>query len=329
MKILYAIQGTGNGHVSRAREIIPHLKSHGEVDLLLSGTQAEVGLEDEIKYRFHGFGFNFGEKGGVDMWGSLKEFKMKQFIRDCKSLPVHDYDLVINDFEPVCAWACKFKGKKSVALSHQSAYLSPKTPQIKGWHWGKVIMNHYAPADAHVGFHFKRFDDFIHTPVIRSEIRNLKTSNEGHYTVYLPAYSDEFILNQTSKFPDTEWQIFSKHSKNYYEKGNAKIFPVDNFKFQNSLANCNGLLTGGGFEGPAEALFLGKKVLAVPMKNQYEQQCNALGLEHLGVPVIWHEYEFAEKLKTFVGSNHSVKVDFPDETAAIISNLVKKYGQEF
>ena len=26
MKILYAIQGTGNGHISRARDIIPILK---------------------------------------------------------------------------------------------------------------------------------------------------------------------------------------------------------------------------------------------------------------------------------------------------------------
>jgi UDP:flavonoid glycosyltransferase YjiC (YdhE family) len=30
MKILYAIQGTGNGHVSRAREIIPIPKKYGE-----------------------------------------------------------------------------------------------------------------------------------------------------------------------------------------------------------------------------------------------------------------------------------------------------------
>lgn len=329
MKILYAIQGTGNGHVSRAREIIPHLKNHGEVDLLLSGTQAEVGLEDPIKYRFHGFGFNFGKKGGVDMLGSLKQFRTRRFINDCKSLPVHDYDLVINDFEPVCAWACHFKKKKNVALSHQSAYLSPKTPQLKGFHWGKVIMNNYAPADAHVGFHFEKYDDFIHTPVIRREIHNLYTSDLGHYAVYLPAYSDEFIISYTSKFPDVEWHIFSKHSKTAYEKGNSKIIPINNEKFMESLASCTGFLTGGGFEGPAEALFLGKKIIAVPMKNQYEQQCNALGLEHLGVPIIWNENEFGAKLEAFVKDGKRIAVNFPDETAGIIANLVKTYGGGF
>ena len=98
MKILYAIQGTGNGHVSRAREIIPHLKKHGELDLLISGTHAEVGLEDEVKYQFNGFGFVFGNKGGVDFKETWNRFHSTQFIKDVKNLPVKDYDLIINDF---------------------------------------------------------------------------------------------------------------------------------------------------------------------------------------------------------------------------------------
>lgn len=327
MKILYAIQGTGNGHVSRAREIIPHLKKHGDLDLLISGTQAEVGLDEEIKYKFNGFGFVFGSKGGVDFRESWRRFDLTTFAKDTKNLPVKDYDLIINDFEPVTAWSCKLKGKKSVALSHQSAYLSPNTPQLHGFHWGKLIMNNYAPAQNHVGFHFEKYDDFIHTPVIRSEIRDLKTSNLGHYTVYLPAYSDGFILEKVRKIPDSQWQIFSKHSKTQYRKFNAEIFPINNSAFQNSLAGCTGLLTGGGFEGPAEALFLGKKVLAVPMHHQYEQQCNAISMEKLGVPVIWKESEFEEKLKNWVNSDLIINVDYPDNTAEIIKNTVEKYAR--
>ena len=325
MKILYAIQGTCNGHVSRAREIIPYLKKYGELDLLVSGTQAEVGLEDPVKYRFHGFGFVFGKTGGVDILETMRQFRIGEFIRDLKSLPVNDYDLVINDFEPVTAWACKLRRKNNVALSHQSAYISPKTPQLKGFHWGKIIMNNYAPANAHIGFHFKRYDDFIYTPVIRSEIRKRQLQNFGHYTVYLPAYSDEFIIHQVEKHPNISWEIFSKHSTETYVKANAQIIPVNNEKFQNSLATCKGFLTGGGFEAPAEALYLKKKVLAVPMNNQYEQQCNALALEELGVPVIWNTSEFTEKLKTWVENDDVPIMDFPDETDEIISRLVSKY----
>ncbi len=59
-----------------------------------------------------------------------------------------------------------------------------------------------------VGFHFERYDDFIRTPVIRSEIRNLKPENLGHYTVYLPAYSDEFILKKIIKASRPEISSF-------------------------------------------------------------------------------------------------------------------------
>ena len=58
MKVLYAIQGTGNGHLSRAREIIPILQNQAEtLDLLVSGAQHQVEYEREIKYRFKGLTF--------------------------------------------------------------------------------------------------------------------------------------------------------------------------------------------------------------------------------------------------------------------------------
>jgi len=33
-KIFYAVQATGNGHVSRAQQLYPYLKQFGEVDFL-------------------------------------------------------------------------------------------------------------------------------------------------------------------------------------------------------------------------------------------------------------------------------------------------------
>ena len=79
MKILYAIQGTGDGHVSRAREIVPLLQKYGEVDLLISGTQVDVNLAQAIKYRLHGFSFVFGKKGGVDHYKTWKSMNLFQF----------------------------------------------------------------------------------------------------------------------------------------------------------------------------------------------------------------------------------------------------------
>ena len=322
MKILYAVQGTGNGHVSRAREIIPLLQDYGDVDVLLSGTQAEIELPVKPRYQISGLGFVFGKKGGIDFQETWRQFHFQQFFRDVRDLPVNDYDFVIQDFEPVTAWACKVKKKKCIAMSHQSAYLSKKVPVLKGFHWGKIIMNNYAPANHSVGFHFKKYDDHVYTPVIRSEIRRLQPADEGHYTVYLPAFSDEFILEHTAKHPKIKWHIFSKKNSIAYTCDHAEVFPIDNDLFTKSLELCTGLLTGGGFEGPAEALFLGKKLLTVPMKSQFEQQCNALAMAELGVPVIWFQHEFAKILESWIHSDKRVAVHYPDETKEIIKKIV-------
>ena len=326
MKILFGIQGTGNGHISRAREIVPLLQQYGELDLLVSGTEAEVALSQPLKHQFHGFSFVFGKRGGVDKWATYKRMNLGQLWRDIHNLPLSQYDLIINDFEPVSAWACRVQKIPSVSLSHQCSFVSPNTPRPKRWNYAEWLFKYYSPTTHHVGFHFDRYDDFIHTPVIRSEIRSLQPTNAGHYTVYLPAYDDKTLVKYLSQTTNVPWHIFSKRQKTPYQTGNIHIYPIDNLRFNESMASCEGLLTGGGFEGPAEAMYLQKKVMMVPMTGQYEQQCNALAASKLGVPVINTINTHAiPHINNWIESSHRVKVDFPDETAQIVENLVKQY----
>jgi len=328
MKILYAIQGTGNGHISRAREIIPLLQQYGDLDILISGTQADVKLTQEVKYQLHGFSFVFGKKGGVHHYKTWRNMNLPRFIKDMKAVPLQEYNLIINDFEPVTAWACKKQGLESVSLSHQAAFKSKKVPRPKTIDWGKIILSHYAPTTHHIGFHFEKYDDFIYTPVIRSEIRNLQSTNLGHYTVYLPAIDDRHLVKLLKQIPSTRWEVFSKHTKTAYTDGNVFVEPVNNEKFNRSMASCEGLFTGGGFEGPAEALYLGKKLLVAPMRFQYEQQCNAYALKQLGLPVIWGSNKnWLPILKEFVNNPQEHQFNFPDETAAIIDNMVKSFAR--
>lgn len=327
MKILYAIQGTGNGHISRAREIVPLLQQYGDVDLLVSGTQADVKLVQEVKFQLHGFSFIFGKKGGVNHYETWKSMDLPQFVRDMRSIPLKDYNLILNDFEPVTAWACKSRGIESVGLSHQASFRSRKVPKPKSIDWAQLVMKYYAPATHYVGFHFDRYDDFIYTPVIRAGIRNMETSNLGHYTVYLPAIDDQYLLPLLKQIP-VRWEVFSKHSKQSYRDGNVTVTAVNNELFNKSLASCAGLLTGGGFEGPAEALFLGKKLLVAPMKFQYEQQCNAYALKQFGLPVLWGSNKnWLPVIKDWVERPQEHQFHFPDETAAVIDKVVKQFAR--
>ena len=328
MKILYAIQGTGNGHISRAREIVPLLQQYGAVDLLISGTQADVKLTQDVKYQLHGFSFIFGKKGGVDHYQTWKTMNLPRFVKDMRSIPLKSYNLILNDFEPVTAWACKQQRIESIGLSHQASFQSKHVPKPKSIDWAQLVMKYYAPATHYVGFHFDRYDDFIYTPVIRAEIRNMLISDLGHYTVYLPAIDDKFLVPILKNIAHVKWQVFSKHTQLSYVDGNVEVQPVNNNLFNKSLACCTGLFTGGGFEGPAEALYLGKKLLVAPMKFQYEQQCNAFALKQFGLPVIWGSNKnWLPVIKEWVDQPQTHVFHFPDETASVIDKVVKAYAR--
>lgn len=328
MKILYAIQGTGNGHLSRARDIIPILQQKGELDILVSGTQADVELPYPVKYKFKGLSFIFGKNGGIDLLATYRKSNLKQLYKEIRSLPVEEYDLVLNDFEPVSAWACKMKHKVCIGLSHQAAVINKKSPKPKKKDVvGKAVLNNYAPVTAAYGIHFGAYDKDIFTPVIRNQIREAKVEDKGHYTVYLPAYNDKKIIKVLAEVENIQWQVFSKHAKKEYTEKNIHIRPINNDDFIESLVTCTGILCGAGFETPAEALFLKKKLMTIPMKGQYEQQCNAAALTALAVPVIKSlKKKHLDKIKNWVNGKQQIDVNFPNTTQRIINMIIKKHA---
>ncbi|MUH35828.1 glycosyl transferase [Zobellia amurskyensis] len=327
MKVLYAIQGTGNGHLSRARDIIPALQKRNiDLDLLVSGTQADIKLPYPIKYQLSGWSFIFGKKGGVDMWRTYLKTNSGRIKKEIKSIPVAEYDLVINDFEPISAWACKAKNLPCVALSHQAAVLSRYAPKPKQKdHLGKIILEKYAPSTTQYGFHFKNYDENIFTPIIRQDVRSTTRTLGEHYTVYLPSYSDEKLLKMLSQVKDVKWQVFSKHNQKEIFSKNITISPITNEAFVNSMANSKGVLCGAGFETPAEALHMQKKLLVIPMKGQYEQQCNAAALKELGVPVIKSlKMKHLDKIKNWIDTDIKLDVHYPDLTDEIIESVLEE-----
>jgi uncharacterized protein (TIGR00661 family) len=328
MRILYAIQGTGNGHLSRALDIVPLLQSRcDELDLLVSGPPADLPLPFGVRYRAQGMGFLFGKKGGINFVKTFQQFNSKRFLREIRGLSVAEYDLVISDFEPVSSWACRLRGVPCVALSHQSAVLHPAAPRPKAEDpAGRAVLRHYAPSTAQYGFHFQAYAPGIATPVIRRQVRELAPTDDGHYTVYLPAFEEATLVAKLRYLSRrVRWEVFSKHSSTPATYGNVRVWPVSSAAFLDSLARSAGVVTGAGFETPAEALFLGKKLLAVPMKQQYEQQCNAAALARLGVPIIKNlKDKNLAVLDDWLYQGHPIAVDYPDQTATVLDTLLRE-----
>ena len=311
MKVLYALQGTGNGHVSRARDLVPALAKYYDVDVLISGTQSDIDLNYPIKFKRKGLSFVFGKTGGINIWKTIKQSSLFRFWRDIKAIPVEKYDFVINDFEPLTARACKKKNVPIIACSHQfSLQLEdvPKPP--KRDLFGLFVLKNYAPVNHGIGLHFKDYNSSITPPIIREEIQNLVTSDKNFYLVYLPSYSDENICHTLNQISHVQWVVFSKHSTSVYEIDNVKIIPIENALFLQHIADCTGVLCGAGFETPAETLYLHKKLFIIPMTGQYEQQCNATALNQMGVPMTQRlDQKCIPDLTNWIDSSQSISLD--------------------
>lgn len=116
-----------------------------------------------------------------------------------------------------------------------------------------------------------------------------------------------------------------KHSPRPAQHGNVRVWPVSGAAFLDSLACARGVLCGAGFETPAEALYLGKQLLVIPMKQQYKQQCNAAALAALGVPVVRGlQRKHLGQVADWLRHGAAVPVHYPDRTGAVLDQLLSE-----
>ena len=323
MKILYAVQATGNGHISRAMTLLPYLQEYGTVDIFLSGDNSNLQLDAPVKYRSKGISLYYNCKGGLDYWQMIKKIQPLRVKQEIRDLPVEKYDLILNDFDYITSAACARKKIPSVHFGHQASFQSPHTPRPgKRSITGEYLLKQYIKATYHTGLHFESYDDFIFGPVIKNEILSAEPASGNHITVYLPSYCESQLKSIFQTFPGIQFEIFSKETKLIRKEKNISFIPVDKSLFNKSLISCTGIICGAGFETPAEALQLGKKIMAIPIAGQYEQECNSAALAKLGVTCLSTiDKNFASHLNNWIESSFVIQKDYSDSIVRSLQHI--------
>jgi len=259
MKILYGVQATGNGHITRARVMVQALQKAGvDIDFVFSGRQENQYFDMEPFGHFqHRKGLTFiVENGVINKSKTLFKSHPATFLQDVFSLDVRPYDLVISDFEPVTAWAAFRQKKNILGVGHQYAfdYDIPK----RGENWiSHQIMRLFAPVTKGLGLHWHHFEQPILPPIIERETA-LVDCDEAKILVYLPFEHPENILKMLSKSTEYDFHVYSPQT---FESPfpNIVYHALSRTGFQRDLNNCNGIISNSGFELISEALQLGKK----------------------------------------------------------------------
>jgi uncharacterized protein (TIGR00661 family) len=323
VKIFYAIQGTGNGHISRAIQLYPYLRKYGEVDFFLSGSNAQLNYSIPIKYRSKGVSLYYKQSGGLDYIKIIKSLSLNLY-KEAKQLPIENYDLIINDFEFVSSLACSIKNKPCIHFGHQASFQSDITPRAKNFNpLGNFVLKNFVKSSHYLGLHFSPFDNNIYNPIVKDEIIAATDLNDGHVTVYLPQYAISYLSPYLLNEHKVHFEVFTREVNNIVCNRNITYHPINNNAFTHSLIRSNGIITAGGFETPSEAMYLNKKILSIPIKNHFEQACNAEALQKMGVTVVHKlDSEFSSIFNTWLNHTQPIKLNLTHSTEDIVSILM-------
>lgn len=327
MKILYAIQATGNGHLSRAEEIIPCFEKRAETHILISGLQGEYKLSHPIKYQCQGFGFIFGKKGGIDWRATFKKNNILKLFNEIRKIDLSEYDLIITDFEPVAAWAAFFQNKYCIGIGNQYALNeNPIKSIVPKFQFSKFILKIYAPVQKKYPVFYRNITQKTTLPIIRKQIREIEPYSKSHYLIYLSAFHPNKITELVAAFPEQQFKVFSRYVSQIEKKDNITLYPIDNDLFLKALSTCRGVITHAGFGLTSESMFLGKKLFLIPMKDQIEQLINAAYLKkEFNISMAVNLKEAKANLGKWMKSKESIEVYFPDETQKWVDQMLTDY----
>lgn len=281
MRILYGVQATGQGHISRARAMATALEGYPvHVDWLFSGRERARLFDMEPFGDFlHRRGLTFTTRNGrIRHLRTVLDNNVPQFLRDVWRLNVRDYDLVVTDFEPVTAWAGKLRGVHTVGIGHQYAFggNAPAT----GDHWlSRFIMRNFAPVSTRLGLHWHGYDPHTLPPIL--DLGKGQTEQKDHYLVYLPFEDQTRVTRWLNGHSEQEFIQYASGLP-ADRQGNVRRHPTSIAAFKKDLHSCRGVICNSGFELLSECLELGKPALTKPLSGQMEQESNALALTELG-----------------------------------------------
>lgn len=280
MRILYGIQGTGNGHLARARALVPALLHRKlDVDFVFSGRAREDYFNMDLFGDFASFkGLSLiTERGQLKHWQTMRRNNVPEFFRDLNKVNAADYDLVISDFEPVTAWAARKAGVRSVGISHQNAFRYA-VPKVSGYLGSRLILQRFAPTTLDVGLHWHHFNEPVLPPLIEALSGERVIGNK--ILVYMGFEDVQDIVDFVTPCSDFQFLIYAR-VESPRDLGHVQIRPLSHTEFHRDLQDCAGVISNAGFELSSECLALGKKLLIKPLLGQYEQLCNALALQSL------------------------------------------------
>jgi uncharacterized protein (TIGR00661 family) len=300
MRVLYGVNGEGMGHATRSHVVIDHLLERHDVRVVASGAalrhlSAVLPRVDEI----FGPTFAMGD-GQIRRWQTvvqnlrLARSGMPETVRHWITLVDHwKPDVVISDFEPLCGVYARWTHTPLVAVDninmidrcrHDKEIVGHERDDFLV---ARAVTNGMVPGAARyiVLTFFRppvaRRGTTLVPPIVRPEIARAEAEYGDHLVVYASGAKRQIEALRSTGARCIIYGMRGGPDKPVVD-GNLEFRPPSNEGFVEALRTARGVVAGGGFSLMSEAVYLGKPLLAVPLRGQFEQLMNGRYLARLG-----------------------------------------------
>jgi len=359
MRYLFIVQGEGRGHMTQAISLRNILVKHGqEVVHVLVG----ISKRREVpKFFFDKIGAPVEIFESPNLVTDRRNVKIKIFstftnnvVRFCSYLKSLKYidsvvkntkpDVVVNFYELLFGIYFRFYNPnvKHVCIGHHYLLKHPDFVFPLGWKRDKVLMTIYTNivsfgASKCLALSFRKMRDLpeknivVAPPLLRHEVAQLKTSNEGFILGYM--------LNAGYATQIEEWHNNNSQVKVHFfwDKKDApehlQVSPtlafhsLNDVKFLEYMSRCSGYATTGGFESLCEAMYMGKPMMIVPTEGHFEQAANAVDCKLAGGGVINSKFDLTV-LVEYIPNHKDITAEFrawADQSESVFVRELTKF----
>lgn len=323
IRVLFAVQGEGRGHLTQSISLQNILIREGfEMAGVLLGSSKMRQIPDfyfqKIKSeitRFESPNFLTDKKAksiriGPSIWYTL--MNMPLFWRNMRMIDAKikelKPDILINFYDPLIGlyYLLFNPGVPMVCIAHQYIFHHPEFIFPEGFGMERVALKLFtnltaARARKRLALSLYPLKDHprknisIIPPLLRQEVFEQAVSHDNYFLIYLlnPGYMEE-IIRWNELHPEVELHCFSdrKDIQGILRHSSTLTFhQLNDKKFLELMAGARAFASTAGFESVCEAMYFGKPVLMVPVGGHFEQFSNARDAARAGAGIYDKEFD--------------------------------------
>jgi uncharacterized protein (TIGR00661 family) len=300
VRILYGVNGEGMGHATRSEVVIGALLAQHDVRVMASGAAFRY-LTGRLGHVSEIFGPSFAmEHGEIRRWASVTHTvaaarrelpsSVKRWIA---AVDEWRPDVVVTDFEPLSGIYARASHTPLVCVdnihmidrcAHDAAIVDGAREDFR---IARAVTRTMVPTagDYVITTFFTpqliRGRTSLVPPIVRPAIVDATPVRGDHLLVYSGG-SDALI--DALRHAGVPCRVYGMRDGPEVgtRDGAVEFRPRSVDGFLADLVSARGVITGGGFSLLSEAVYLGKPVLSVPLRGQFEQLMNARYLDRAG-----------------------------------------------